>query len=800
MIPILYDAFETDFGTNGIGLLVDSISCIVTEERNGAYELQLTYPVQGQHASYIEEDCIIKAKANDDDKPQLFRIYRSGKTVRGNTTWYAEHISYELNANPIEKFSISGVDAQRAMNTLFEGAAIPHKFKAHSDILTTNSTSIEEVLSVRSILGGVEGSLLDVWGGEYHFDNYDVYLLKNRGSDNGVVIEYGKNLIDANQEKNISNVVTAILPFANYSTTTNEVSEQVFVTLPERVLIHEDSKKYATVRCVPVNFSDQFDTQEEITVDALRTKAKQYLNSGITEPSINITLSFQSLQKTKDYKNLAALETVKLCDIVTVRIAKLDIDAKAKVVKTQYNTLKERYDSIEVGEVKTNLAKEIAANSKATQTEIAKTNTRAEEIKATIEQTILDVTNAITGNSGGYVVLYPPKNPVEIFIMDQPDTATAKNVWRWNLSGLGFSKKGVGGPYETAITADGKIVANFIAAGELNGNLIKAGTVYAGAIDVEYRNSINNNFTSLRNTTDSISLEVGKKVGKTEVITSINASLEGVAIKGTKISLMGNVTANNNVKFTTNGAIEANSGWISILRIHDYGLLFYNPAKTTYKSQLTYQDSTGDYRLSIDGIWLRGLMSIPGGSEIYGSGNITCGDLKTLGTKNRVVETKNYGNVAMNAFESPAASFFDNGSCTIGNDGKCFVFLNPLFRETIDEHYKYEVQLTRTSEKKVEWVEKKDEYFIIHGETGATADWMVIARQKGYANDYMEAVSIDRAEMDTNAIKNSIDNVDLEQREQTEISEAYSEELELDYTLLAKEYLEEYEREVMLDD
>lgn len=201
MIPILYNAFETEFDTNGIGLLTDAISCIVTEERNGIYELELSYPVQGHLYSYLQEEAIIKAKANDEDPPQLFRIYQSGRTINNITTWYAEHISYELNGNPVEKFSVSNVNAGVVLNRLLEKAVIPHKFKAYSDILTTNSISIDTILSVRNILGGTEGSILDKWHGEYHFNNYRVEFLKNRGEDRGVTIEYGKNLIDASQDR-----------------------------------------------------------------------------------------------------------------------------------------------------------------------------------------------------------------------------------------------------------------------------------------------------------------------------------------------------------------------------------------------------------------------------------------------------------------------------------------------------------------------------------------------------------------------------------------------------------------------
>lgn len=488
MIPILYAASETDFATNGIGLLTDAVSCTVTEERNGAYEATLVYPAKGHLAEYIAEDAIIKAKANDTDEPQLFRIYKSGKQIGSNTTWNAEHISYELTGNPVERFSASGVNAEQALNRLLAAAVFKHKYTATSDITTVNSTSIADAVSVRKALGGVEGSILDTWGGEYHFDNYRIELLKARGTDNGVTIEYGKNLTDAKQERNIANIVTAIFPYAKY-TPEGEESE-AYVSLKEKTLVHAGAADYAYKRCEIVDFSSEWESGTIITEDMLRAKAEAYLEKISTEPDINITLSYAQLKKTKDYKNIQVMENVALCDTVTVRIDKLQIEATAKIVKAKYDSLKERYDTMEIGSVRTNLTKQLTATQQEVTESIKKNQTRAEQIKKQIEQTIVDVTAAITGNSGGYVVLYPEKNPQEIYILDQPELSKAKNVWRWNLAGLGHSSTGVNGKFTTAITADGQIVANFITAGELTGAVLKAGTVYAEALDVEYRNAV----------------------------------------------------------------------------------------------------------------------------------------------------------------------------------------------------------------------------------------------------------------------------------------------------------------------
>lgn len=494
MIPILYDPLETQFDSNGIGLLTDAISCIVEEERNGSFELTLQYPQEGHLADYIVEDAIIKAKPNDKDEDQLFRIYKSGKPIGGVNTYYAEHISYELNMNPVCRPRIYGKNAQEAIAQLLEEAVIENNYTAWSDITTRNSTQIDDVLSVRNILGGTEGSILDVWGGEYQFDNFIVKLHKSRGSDTGATIRYGKNLISAEQERNIGDVITAIFPYCYYTPEKEEGATEepdpVFVSLPEKFINTPNAGKYARLKCAPMDFSDEFEDGVIVSEEMLRKVAKAYTESGIDEPKISIKATFQNLKKTKDYENIQALETIGICDTVTVMIEKLGIEVKAKIVKYSYDSIKERFDSVEIGEPKTNLTKAITAAQKEQKEQIVKSATRAEIIQKRIEQTIKDVTAAITGNSGGHVLLYPAENPQEIYIMDTDSTATAKNVWRWNLAGLGHSSNGIGGPFETAITAAGQIVADFVAVGKLNGALIEAGTINAESLSVEYKQSV----------------------------------------------------------------------------------------------------------------------------------------------------------------------------------------------------------------------------------------------------------------------------------------------------------------------
>ena len=793
MIPILYAASETDFTTNGIGLLTDAVSCTVTEERNGAYELTLVYPAKGHLAEYIAEDAIIKAKANDTDEPQLFRIYKSGKQIGSNTTWNAEHISYELTGNPVERFSVSGVNAEQALNRLLAAAVFKHKYTAISDITTVNSTSIADVVSVRKALGGVEGSILDTWGGEYHFNNYRIELLKARGTDNGVTIEYGKNLTDAKQERNISNIATAIFPYAKY--TPEGTENEVYVSLKEKTLVHAGAANYAYKRCEIVDFSSEWESGTIITEDMLRTKAEAYLEKISTEPDINITLSYAQLKKTKDYKNIQAMESVALCDTVTVRIDKLQIEATAKIVKAKYDSLKERYDTMEIGSVRTNLTKQLTATQQEITESIKRNQTRAEQIKKQIEQTIVDVTAAITGNSGGYVVLYPEKNPQEIYILDRPELSKAKNVWRWNLAGLGHSSTGVNGTFTTAITADGKIVADFIAVGELNGLLIKAGTIEADAISIGYKNLVTKEInkkgelitadytTKFETTADSITAEATRattaegtlsssikanaekietKVTADDVSSQIEQSAESIRCQAKKISWKSDSSEmTENGKLTCND-VKINGGDINLIQIGNLPSISVYDAKkkqgfTVHRSNIYGFNDEGTNTITftnnkIGSIDLRGSSAGDGSKcSLYshmlsldgapGSGqytNISATALYCTGSKHRVVRTQDYGERLLCCYETPSPMFGDVGSAQTDETGKCIIFIDEKFAQTIDTEYLYDVFLTKYGPGDCYVSERTPSYFAVEGTKNLKFAWELKTIQRDYENLRLE--------------------------------------------------------------
>lgn len=457
--PILYASQETRFTDNGLGILSDAVSCVVTEERNGAFELEMAYPIDGIHYGQIALRSLILAKPNPTADPQPFRVYRISKPMLGIVTVYAEHISYDLSGIPVSPFEAGS--AAQAMAKLQASSAVENPFTFWTDKSTAASMKVAAPASIRSLLGGREGSVLDVYGGEYAFDRYTVRLYEQRGENRGVSIRYGKNLTDLQQEENCANVYTGAYPYWSGS-------EGQLVQLPEKILPADGT--YGFTRILALDLSSDF--EEEPTMDQLRARAQSYMkNNRIGVPDVSLAVSFVQLEQTEEYKDLALLEKVNLCDTVNVEFPALRVSAQAKCVKTIYDVLLDRYQSVELGDARTNIADTIASQQKQIE--------RAPTITA-MKQAVDSATGQITGNKGGYVVLHSStggKQPDEILIMDTPDIKTAQRVWRWNKAGLGYSQNGYNGPYGLAMTQDGAIVADFITAGTLSANLIKAGVL-----------------------------------------------------------------------------------------------------------------------------------------------------------------------------------------------------------------------------------------------------------------------------------------------------------------------------------
>ena len=267
MIPILFESTETSFTTNGIGRLSDAISCIVTEERNGPYELEMQYPITGQYFSELQHSRIIYAVPADGKAAQPFRIYRIEKPLNGVCTIYAEHVSYELAHIPVKPFTAS--TCVTALQGLVTNAGQTCPFSVWTNKSVTANFTLREPKTFRELLGGVQGSILDIYGkGEYEFDGYTVKLYVNRGTDSGVVIRYAKNLTELVNDENIEEVYTGVCPY--WASENGTV-----VMLPEVAIWAPTAANFPYKRTKIVDFSDEF--EEQPTVAQLRAKTNQFI-------------------------------------------------------------------------------------------------------------------------------------------------------------------------------------------------------------------------------------------------------------------------------------------------------------------------------------------------------------------------------------------------------------------------------------------------------------------------------------------------------------------------------------------
>lgn len=462
MTPILLKA---DAKTK-IGWLSECTACEVTEERNGVYELELVYPIGATHANDIVTDCYIKAKPNQTSANQLFHIYKVSKPINGEFTVYAEHVSYILSGYPVPTVSASG-NAQVAINAILTAAKnqlgkATGFTAATTDITLSSSINLSNV-SARAALGGIEGSVLYTYGGEYEFDNYTIKLHKARGKDNGVRIAYGKNMTELKCDVDMSASYTGIFGYIKTDDISLTSSYNVTDTsgISTRILVRDFSSVFGS------------NTPTQSSLDAAVKKYAE--DNDINSIKASVTVSFVNLAQSPEYANIAPLETVNLCDTVTIYHKELGVNIKAKVIKTVYDTIAEKYTKIELGSARTNMSSIISQTVKeATDAKNIAISSKS-EITEAYQEAIANATAAITGNSGGYIRLNPSENPQELLIMNTADASTATKIWRWNLSGLGYSSTGYNGPYRTAITQDGHIVADFVDTGTLTANIIKAG-------------------------------------------------------------------------------------------------------------------------------------------------------------------------------------------------------------------------------------------------------------------------------------------------------------------------------------
>lgn len=448
--PVIYAENATDFFNLGLGTLPDATKVEVTEERNGEFTLSMTYLVDGLRANEIKKNRIIKVDAGHVLKGQRFVIKKINKQLvdrKMQYQVYAEHISYITNDLQLKpKVSVSG-SGDAAIKAWRSNIIDVNPLVVDSDIETNTSTSwtIDKVQSARQALGGVSGSLLDLWGGEYRFDNYHISLKKQRGTVSNTLLSYGRNITDFDQEENITDTYTSVYPYATYTETTENSSdsESKLLTLPELTIDSKYVGNYPNRKILPVDLTAKFAAGEKPTEAKLREFAKSYVTSNdIGVPKVSIKLSFVDLSQSSNYEALQLLEVLDLCDTVPVRFTKLGVDTKTKVSRVVWNVLADHYTSMELGDTRytigdminnaLNTANEANQNSQEAQ------NSANHAVLSADGHTMIyygpgtpsakNIGDLWYKPDGEYVIMYRWDGKVWSFVMSTRDTAEAKDA------------------------------------------------------------------------------------------------------------------------------------------------------------------------------------------------------------------------------------------------------------------------------------------------------------------------------------------------------------------------------------
>lgn len=716
MIPILYANGETRFITNGIGRLSDCIRCVCIEERNGTYEVEFDYPITGEHFDEIKIGRLVACTHDDRHDIQPFIIYaRSVPDLNGVVTFYAHHISYRLSDIVVEPFAASSV--AEALQLISSKSVNANPFTFWTDKTTTANFEIDVPKNARNILGGEEGSILDVFGaGDYEFDKFQVKLYAHRGVDSDVEIRYSKNLTNLSEDIDNSGTYNAIVPYwadadGNYVSLPEKMivfsgtePEIAYLTDHNLIILRTETNEpievaFTVADAVPMDLSDAF--EEQPTVAQLRAAAiARFERSDAWLPNENLKVDFIQLAQTEEFAEYAALQRVSLCDTVSVYYPQVGIaKVKQRVVKVAYNVLLDRYDSIELGTVQTSLGQQIKSD-------ILKDVPTTSMMDAAIEY----ATDLIRGGLGGYVVMTPGAKgyPEEILIMDSPSVDTAVNVWRFNKGGLGHSSNGYQGPFsDIALTADGKINASMITTGYLSANRIKAGIIS----DEEGYNSWNLSSGKFVTTSGKIA---GYKISDDSI--TYHSMAGGIELNGSEIT----VTDRLNADAATFGYYPS-SDYVALWGVNGRGLSLGGAS-----FGVIYLDWNETYATTMYG-------SAEVGVNLKVNSNLDVGgDLTVRGTKPRLIKTQNYGERLNYCYETPTPLFGDIGEAQLDADGICYVDIDDIFSETIELRQEYQVFLQKEGGGDCWVAEKQKRYFVIKGTPNLKVAWELKAKQRDY--------------------------------------------------------------------
>lgn len=389
MIPILYESAEVAFTSNGLGRLRDCLTCEVTEERNGIYECEFTYPVGGANFDLIEPGRIVLATHDDTGDTQPFDIVSYSKPIDGIVTFHAVHVSYRQGGLTVSGKNINSLaDAFSLLATAQPSNPFTYTASFTSSAYMAAADGVPR--TVKSMLGGVEGSILDTYGGEYTWDRFSVRLDRARGQVRDFTIRYGVNLLDYTEEVDYQAAYTSVIPYWT-GTDNNGGSVVVKASRVDSGLPSYNGRN----ECLPLDLTEKFETKP--TAAQLRTEAASVLAS--RQPNLaqqTITVDFVRLQDLGEFDQFEGLLQCRLCDSISVIFPEYGMSGSFKIVKTVYNVLEEKFSSMQLGSLSTTLAEALGVTGGGTFTETRGYPTPFTPTRATYSGTAQNFTSGTT--------------------------------------------------------------------------------------------------------------------------------------------------------------------------------------------------------------------------------------------------------------------------------------------------------------------------------------------------------------------------------------------------------------------
>lgn len=360
MIPILFEKNETAFADNGIGRLRDCISAVVTEERNSIYELDFQYPVNGFNYEKIFCGRIVGVTHDEGGDVQPFEIVSVTRPINGIVSFHAVHLSYRQSQITVRAVGVNSLSA--AFNVLKNDATPENPFTYETDITSDSYMAAADGTprSVRQMLGGVQGSILDTYGGEFEWDNWRVILHSSRGEARDFAIRYGVNLLDYNDDTNYQGTFTSCMAFWKGS---DGMIVHTIASLDQEGYNGNDIR-------VPLDLTDKF--EEAPSVASLQTEALSYMRRNQTNlPAQSIKVDFVRLSEMGEFSAFQDLLKCRLCDTIKVYFPMYNVSTSFKIVKTEWDVLRGTYESMELGTLSATLSDALGITNGLDQTVIA---------------------------------------------------------------------------------------------------------------------------------------------------------------------------------------------------------------------------------------------------------------------------------------------------------------------------------------------------------------------------------------------------------------------------------------------